>query len=94
MKNKILKAAFKSSELQDHLVNVICVDDKIDPENLSTETIVKEAKYILSKYIGGEGFCQEEEYQGDRGEEAQIEAMKQVRILRSFLKKYGQTSAL
>lgn len=90
MKNKILKAAFKSSELHDHLVNVICVDDKIEPANLSVETIIHEARYVLSKYIGGEGFDHEEEYQGYRGEEAQIYAIKEVRILRSFLKKYGQ----
>jgi hypothetical protein len=88
MKN-ILKAAFKSSELEDHLVNVICVDDKIKPENLSEQTIIKEAKYVLSKYIGGLGFEHEEEYNGYCGEEAQEEAEKQVRILRSFLKRYA-----
>lgn len=85
----ILKAAFKSSELQDHLVNVICVDDKIKPENLSEQTIIKEAKYVLSKYIGGEGFLQEEEYNGYCGEEAQENAEKEVRVLRSFLKRYS-----
>ena len=85
----ILKAAFKSSELQDHLVNIICVDDKIKPENLSEQTIIKEAKYVLSKYIGGQGFLHEEEYNGYCGEEAQKEAEKEVRVLRSFLNRYS-----
>jgi len=85
---RILKDAYKSDELYQHLNDVIAVDDGIAPEDMSLDLILKEARYVLNKYIdGSEGFSHHEDYVGDAGPEAQKEAQKNVKALKFFLKK-------
>jgi len=88
---QILKDAYKSDELKYHLTEVIAVDDKTDPEDMSEELIISEAKYVLSKFIGGIGFEQEEEYRGEHGPEQQRWARANVRAIKAFLKKHAST---
>jgi hypothetical protein len=78
----------KSSELFYHLNDVICVDDKCELEDLSNETIISEAKYVLSKYVGGIGFGHEEDFDGENGEEAYKEAKQNVKAITAFIKKW------
>lgn len=86
---KILKDALDNPELCAHL-NGIASDDKCAIEALSDESILKEAKYVLSKYTdGSEGYSQYDEYQGDCGPEAQKEARANVAQIRKFLKKHA-----
>jgi hypothetical protein len=91
---KILKDAFKSDELQEHLQNVIAVDDCVEVEILSDDTIIREAKYVLSKYLGGLGFFHQEEYDGEHGKDQEKCAKKNVTAIKSFLKKYDSTGAV
>lgn len=86
---KALKAAFKSGEFYQHMTEVICVDDKCNPEDKSLADLCHEAKYVLSKYKGG-SFSHVEDLEGENGEEAQIEAQKNVKALEAFLKKYDK----
>lgn len=87
---QILKDAFKSDELQDHLVNVIAQDDGVDVEELDNTLIVNEARYVLSKYIdGSKGFMQHDEYVGEAGPDLQKEAKRNVTVIRKFLQKHG-----
>ena len=86
---QILKDAFKSSELQYSLEDVIAVDDKIDVEKIPDAEIIKEAKYVLGKFTGASvGFEQEDDYKGHNGAEQQAWAMKEVAALKMLLKKY------
>lgn len=84
----ILKDAFKSDELQQHLTDVIAVDDKCEVGDLSDKLIFSEAKYVLDKFIGNTGFEQADDYSGDNGLEQQKWARKNVAAIRKFLKKY------
>ena len=88
---QILKDAYKSDELKYQIREVIAVDDKIEPEDMSDELIISEAQYVLSKFIGGIGFEQEEEYRGEHGAEQQRWARGNVRAIKAFLKKYAST---
>lgn len=88
---QILKDAYKSDELQYQIREVIAVDDKIEPEDMSEHLIISEAEYVLSKFIGGTGFEQEEEYRGEHGAEQQRWARANVRAIKAFLKKYAST---
>jgi len=91
---QIIKDAFKSDELTYSLVEVICVDDKCEPEDLTDELIINEARYVLNKYVNGAaGFMQHDEYLGEEGPEAQQNARKNVAALRKFLKKYNTVAA-
>ena len=89
MIKQILKDAFKSSELQQHLEDVIAVDEKCHVEDLSDELIINEAKYVLDKYVGNGGFEQADEFNGELGSESRKEARKQVTAIRKFLEKYS-----
>ena len=87
---QILKDAFKSEELQDHLVNVIAQDDGVDVEELADTLIVSEARYVLSKYVdGAQGFMQHDEYIGEAGPDLQKEAKRNVTVIRKFLQRHG-----
>lgn len=91
---QILKEAFKSSELQYSLEEVIAVDDKIDVEEIPDAEIIKEAKYVLGKFTGESvGFEQEDDYKGNNGPEQQAWARKEVAALKQLLKKYDDTGA-
>jgi hypothetical protein len=85
---KLINDAFKSDEFEDHMLNVICVDDKCTPTDKTQKDFCSEARYVLAKYTGGIGFDQESEYAGDRGKEAQKAAKRNVAALERFLKKY------
>ena len=84
----MLKSAFKSYELEQHLKDVIAVDDKCAVEDMSTELVLKEAQYVLDKFVGNTGFDQASDYCGDNGPEAKKLALAEVAALRKFLKKY------
>lgn len=91
---QILKDAFKSSELQYSLEDVIAVDDKIPVDAIPDATIVKEAKYVLGKFTGSSvGFEQEEDYKGNNGPEQKSWARKEVAALKKFLEKYDDAGA-
>lgn len=84
----ILKDAFKSDELQQHLTDVIAVDEKCEVVYLSDKLILSEAKYVLDKFVGNTGFEQADDYCGDNGPEQKEWARKNVAAIRKFLKKY------
>jgi hypothetical protein len=44
---------------------------------------------VLDKYTGGIGFVHEEEYNGEHGPEAQAEAVRNVKAIKRFLKRYS-----
>jgi hypothetical protein len=88
MTRKILIDAFKSSELQYNLEEIISKDDKVPIEQIPDATIISEAKYVLEKFTGGIGFEQESDYRGENGPEQKRWAMKEVKALRAFLKKH------
>ncbi len=81
---------YGSDELAYHLNDVICVDDKCELTDLSHDTIISEAKYVLSKYVGNLGFGQQDDYEGENGEEAYQEAKQNVVAIKSFLKKWDK----
>jgi len=86
---QILKDAFKSDEFQQHLEDVIAVDDKVDVSEIPDQIILVEAHYILGKFTGESGgFEQEQDYQGENGPELKKWAVKNVKALRAFIKKY------
>lgn len=85
----ILKAAFASDELAYQLQEVICHDDECELEGITDDLVISEARYVLSKYIGGEGFIHEEEYNGEHGPEAKAEAVRNVKAIQRFLKKHS-----
>jgi hypothetical protein len=91
----ILTDAFKSSELQYSLEDVIAVDDKINVNDIPDVEIVKEAKYVLGKFTGTSvGFEQENDYKGYNGPEQKSWARAEVAALKKFLKKYDDNGAL
>ena len=86
---KTLQYAFKSSELEDHITNVVLAD----AGDISLELLVKEAKYVLGKFTGESGgFEIEKDYTGANGPEQKAWAQREVRHLRSFLAKYATDS--
>jgi hypothetical protein len=86
---QILKDAFKSDELQHQLEDVIAVDDKVDVKDIPDATILAEAHFVLGKFTGASGgFEQEDDYSGANGRDLQRWAVKNVRALQTFLKKY------
>lgn len=86
----ILVDAFKSYELQVQLQDTDAADEQCHVNELPDGFIVYEAAYVLRKYTdGSEGFDQYEEWQGERGKEAQLEARLEVASLRRFLMKYN-----
>lgn len=92
---QLLKDAFKSSELQYNLQDVIAVDDKIKVEEIPDAEIIKEAKYVLGKFTGTSGgFEQEEDYKGQNGPEQQAWAKKEVAALKRLLAKYDDSGAI
>lgn len=88
----ILKDAFTSDELEQHLTDVIATDDKCAVEDLADKLIVSEAKYVLDKFVGNGGFEQADDYTGDNGPEQKVWAKKNVASIRKFLKKYEPLS--
>ena len=91
---QILKDAFKSDELKQQLEDVIAVDDKIDVSEIPDQTILEEAHYVLGKFTGESGgFGQEEDFNGENGPEMKKWAVKNVKALRAFIKKYDAQHA-
>ena len=88
----ILRDAFKSDELEQHLTDVIAVDDKVAVEDLADKLILVEAKYVLDKFVGNGGFEQADDYAGGNGPELKKWAKKNVASIRRFLKKYQSLS--
>ena len=89
-KKTIYQDIGNSSELHQHIHEVICVDDKCEVTDLSNEFIISEAKYVLSKYTGGIGFGQQEDFEGENGEEAYKEAKQNVKEILAFLRKWDK----
>ena len=89
-KKTIYQDIYNSDELFGHLNDVICADDKCNLFELSYETIIHEARYVLSKYVGGIGFSHEDDFNGDNGEEAYQEAKKNVKAIIAFLRKWDK----
>jgi hypothetical protein len=87
---KLLDDAFKSPEFECHMCDVICVDDRCEPKDKTQAQFCHEAKYVLAKYKGGDGFEHENDYLGCNGKEAQKLAKSNVTALERFLKKYDQ----
>jgi len=88
MNQAFIKAAMAIGELAISLEN-ISADDKKQISDYTQAEVVKEAKYVLGKFTGESGgYEQEEELNGDHGIEQQRWAQKEVRKLKSFIKKY------
>ena len=91
---KILEDAFKSDELQQQLEEVIAVDDRVAVEDIPDATIIEEAHYVLGKFTGESGgFGQEDDYRGENGPEMKRWAVKNVKSLRTFIKKWDPQGA-
>jgi len=81
--------ALKITELEVNFEN-ISHDDKREIDSYTIEEAIKEADYTLSLYYESEHFLNDE-LRGECGAEAQKEALKQVRMLRRFIKKWSNT---
>lgn len=88
----ILKDAFKSDELEQHLTDVIAIDDKCAVDDLADKLIITEAKYVLDKFVGNSGFGQADDHAGNNGPELRAWARKNVTAIRKFLAKHEQAS--
>jgi hypothetical protein len=82
-----LSEALDIYELHFSLRN-ISEDDKKEISDYSQKEIVNEAIWVLSVFNEG-GTCCNESLIGDNGKEEQLDARKQVRQLKAFIKKYS-----
>lgn len=86
----IVQSAMAIDELAYTLDN-ISTDDKMPVESYTDEQIVKEARYVLDLFINSaQGHINHEALSGDEGPQQQAWARKQVRMLKSFIKKFQQ----
>jgi len=88
MKNNFLKDAFKSEELSISLDN-ISTDDGKEIEDYTRQEIIAEARYVLSCFY--EGGHLNNEWLNSHIKEYRKEAQREVRALKSFIKKYEVT---
>jgi len=85
----IHKDAMKIDELAYTLGN-ISQDDKKPITAYTADEVVDEAKYVLNLFINSAyGHINHEALMGDEGADQQKWANRQVRQLRSFIKKYS-----
>jgi hypothetical protein len=85
----IIKSAKAISELAYDLDN-ICTDDKKKIEDYTDAEIVNEAKHVLSLFTdSNETHWNAEDLRGENGAEQQKWARGEVRMLKSFIKKYS-----
>lgn len=82
--------ALKCERLKDQLLNVICVDDKCEPDDYSDRDLVSEAMYLHSLYFLF-GTVSRQEYLGDDGPEMKKQARREVRQLKNFIDKWKPT---
>jgi hypothetical protein len=84
--------AMKIDELA-YTLNNISTDDKKPITDYSAVEIVEEARYVLSLFVDpGQSHINHEALIGDEGEDQRKWAKQQVRQLKAFIKKYGQTA--
>jgi hypothetical protein len=92
MKNNFLKEfdrdAFKSYELYYSMQN-ISTDDGKEIEDYTPQEIIAEARYVLSCFYEG-GHLNNEWLNSDNKDERR-DALKEVKALKSFIKKYEVT---
>mgnify|MGYP001029647830 CR=1 FL=1 len=89
-RRECVRDALKCDRLKDQLLNVICVDDKCEPDDYSDRDLVSEAMYMLSLYFEN-GTLSRYEYLGEEGPEAKKQARKEVRQLKRFISKWKPT---
>ena len=88
MKNNFLKDAFKSHELHFSLDN-ISTDDGKEIEDYTPQEVIAEARYVLSCFYES-GHVNNEWLNSDNKDERR-DALKEVKALKSFIKKYEVT---
>jgi hypothetical protein len=81
----IVKAALDIPEMQ-FAFETICEDDKKEPSDYTDEEIVEEAEYRLSTYFEA-GHINDDMRIDDEGVGQKV-ALKDIRMLIAFLKKY------
>ena len=84
---KILEDALKIPELDSQLRDVDTADGNCELEDFSDYHIAKEADWKLICYVGDDTLYAEELI-GEWGNELMLEARKNVRMLKAFVKKY------
>jgi len=82
----IVKAALAIPEME-YAFEIICADSRKEPEEFSDQEIVDEAEYRLSCFFES-GHDNNEARIGEFGKEEKAAALKNVRMLKSFVKKY------
>jgi hypothetical protein len=83
----ILKAAMAIDELANTLQQIARDDNKQVTDYTDAE-IVHEAKYVLSCFHE-DGHLNNEDYKGENGEEQYKWAVRQIRKLNAFIKKFA-----
>ena len=86
----IVKAAKSIPEMQ-FAFECICADDKKEPEDYTDEEIVSEAEYRLSTYF--EAGHINDDMRVDHVGVGQKVALKDIRMLKAFIKKYKTTDS-
>ncbi len=81
--------AMKIDELA-YTLNNISTDDKKAVADYAASEVIEEAKYVLDLFINpSQGHINHDALIGEEGPDQQKWASKQVRQLRSFIKKYA-----
>ena len=84
---QILKDALKIPELESQLSDVDTADGNCKLEDFSDYHVAKEADWKLICYVGDDTLYAQE-LNGEWGNELMLEARKNVRMLKAFVKKY------
>ena len=87
----IVKAALDIPEMI-FAFETICEDDKKQPEDYSDEEIVSEAEYRLMTYFES-GHINDDMRTDDEGVGQKV-ALKDIRMLKAFIKKYKTTDSM
>ena len=87
----MLKDALAIDELNYDLTEIIAVDDRCEVEDITDDTIMIEAKYVLEKFTSSvQGFFHHDALMGRDGAEEQAWARKNVKQLKAFIRKYNK----
>ena len=87
MSSTMLEDALSCSELAVQLGNIV-TDDKVNLTDLSLETILNEADYLLEKYSNSSWMHHGSLLAGHQGKENQDLAIKEVNEINEFLDKW------
>jgi len=82
----ITKAALAIPEME-YAFEIICADSCKEPDEFTDQEIVDEAEYRLSCFFES-GHDNDEARRGEFGKEEKAAALKNVRMIKAFLKKY------